>query len=130
MERALGGGSAGGSGYTRTHPLPRTRIFAGPPRTTAHFLPQKSKETAGVWGVGGCKKFTASQDASSFKSQKGGKKKKKGSSNAGPREAERLLLAFLREPRAEVPGGAGPGSVVPWLGPAAGRPSRPRPLAL
>lgn len=85
------------------------------------------------WGGGGCKKFTASQDASSFKSQKGEEKKKKkekGNSNVGPRGAERLLLAFLREPRAEVPGGAGPGSVVPWLGPAAGRPSRPRPLAL
>lgn len=40
-------------------------------------------------------------------------------------------MTFLRPPelRMEV-AAAGPGSVVPWLGPAAGRPSCPRPLAL
>lgn len=47
-------------------------------------------------------------------------------------EKQQRLTFFWRPqyPQQEMPAGSGPGSVVPWLGPAAGRSSRLRPLAL
>lgn len=114
---------------TPTHTATHTPL-RGSPRRTAYFLLQLSKETTG-------EKFTArkevepsSQETSSFKSKK--EKKKQIEAPTQVKEKQQRLTFFWcpQGPQEEVPAGAGPGSVVPWLGPAAGRPSRLRPLAL
>lgn len=85
----------GGSNYTRshtpTHPATHTPLH-GLPRSTAHFLLQLSKETTGEKFTGRKEVETASQETSSFKSEK---EKKNRRSNAGQEAAARVdfLLA-------------------------------------
>lgn len=118
----------GGSNYTRSHTpthTPTHMQLHGSPRSPAHFLLQLSKETTGEKFTGRKEVETSSQETSSFKSKRE-RKKKKIVAPTQVKEKQQRLTFFWRpqEAREEVPAGAGPGSVVPWLGPAAGRPSR------
>lgn len=121
----------GGSNYTRSHTPTHTATHTqlhGLPRSTAHFLLQLSKETTGEKFTG--KKEVEQPAKKPIHSRK--RKKKKIVAPTQVKKQQRGLTVFWRpqEPQEEVPAGARPGSVVPWLGPAAGRPSRLRPLAL
>lgn len=118
---------------TPTHPATHTQLHGSPgtPNTFSRGCQKKQSEKSSQPGE---KLKHPTPEASSFKSEKGKiklkekkkkrKKERKRSNAEQIEEPQRGTSLRPRELRMEV-AAAGPGSVVPWLGPAAGRPSCP-----